>query len=364
MRNGNESAPVSGQLAVPEGELPFGAGTQCWQILGALRFYLASIVVCGHLVRAVPDEGIINKALLWFGRMDPVAAVIGFLVISGFSIAHSVSTKPAGYYRRRVIRIYPLYLVGVLAAVGLHLLLGPHIVMFRGELGQPGAAQLAGNLVFLQTFLVQPIRANGPRWTLAVEVFCYLFAPLLLSLKARNLFALMCVSLLAYLVFPKLHLDFYSALRWGLPVLFLGWAWLAGFALYRQRAEVSFALLIIFLGTFALCANQIGLTRFAPFTFVLSVAVLTQSPRIRLPDVIAKVLGYAGELSYPLYIIHFPALVFGSVVLGLSNGLALVALAVLGAALTYHLVDAPIRLRSRRRAHASSSILEAPGTSM
>ena len=343
----------AGAIVVPGAARPSVRGSQQWQILGGLRFYLASIVVCGHLFRFIPAKGIFNRALLGFGKLDAVAAVIGFLVISGYSIAHSAARQPDGYYRRRLIRIYPLYLVGVLSAVGLHLLVGPAIRVLDGEFLIPNASTIAGNLVFLQGFTVHPITANRPLWTLAVEVFCYLFAPLLLRLDSRKLLALMLISLGAYALFPKLHLDFYSRLLWGEPVLFLAWAWLGGFALYRKQVDPTFTLLLLFAGVFALSANQIAMTRFAPFTFALSVVVLGLAARIRVPDLFARLLGYVGEISYPLYIVHLPMLIFGYVVLGLRSGPALALLALLGAIAAYHLVDVPIRVRSRRRRAAS-----------
>ena len=91
--------------------------SHAWAVLGALRFALASIVVFGHLARFVPADSITNKVFIKIGLLDPVEAVICFLIISGFSIAHSYSSRPDGYFRRRALRIYPLYVVGVLLAI-------------------------------------------------------------------------------------------------------------------------------------------------------------------------------------------------------------------------------------------------------
>src|SRR3954447_15185767 len=70
------------------GDLP---APDSWKILGGLRFALAMIVLFGHLVRFVPDQGPINKGLLLFGGLGAAAAVFCFLVISGYSIAHSIT---------------------------------------------------------------------------------------------------------------------------------------------------------------------------------------------------------------------------------------------------------------------------------
>lgn len=323
---------------------------QSWKILGAIRFWLASIVMCGHLFRFIPNEGPINRLLLYFGQLDAVAAVMGFLVISGFSIAHSVHSNPQGYYRRRVIRVYPLYIIGLLAVVGLHLLLGPQVRVLQGDFHEPSQATLIGNFVFLQGFLVHPTNANGPLWTLGVEMFCYLWAPLLMRLHVRTLVALMMLSMIAYVVFPHLHIGFYSRLLFGLPVLFLFWAWVGGFILFLCRARIETGLILIVVGALALSLNNIGLTRYGVFTYILTVTMIIFADRIRVDERLASFASYLGELSYPLYIVHVPVFILIYALTGGPGGLVLAACALIGAMLAYHLVDLPIRRHFRRQA--------------
>ena len=42
--------------------------------------------------------------------MGSYAAVLGFLFISGYSMAASFEREPGGFYERRVWRIYPVFL--------------------------------------------------------------------------------------------------------------------------------------------------------------------------------------------------------------------------------------------------------------
>jgi peptidoglycan/LPS O-acetylase OafA/YrhL len=320
-----------------------------WKVLAGLRFYLASIVVCGHLFRFVPDDRFLNRALGNLGALDAVAAVFGFLVISGFSIAHSIKKSPVGFYQRRVLRIYPLYVCGVLASLVPFWFVGPRIATIDSVFTRPEPSLLAGNFVFLQGFVCGPLSANRPLWTLAVEVFCYLLAPLFMRLRTGLLLALIGISGSAYAVFPWLNLNFYSALLYGLPTFFLLWAWLSGFVFYRHRREPVFQIGLIGIGTLLFSVNVIFNTSFGIFTYVSSSLLVVFCDRLRLPAAVLRALNYLGELSYPLYVLHLPILIFAYAVLGVRSAPVMVALALLGAALFYHAIDWPLRRRNRAR---------------
>lgn len=84
-----------------------------WPVLGGLRFFLAWVVLCSHLRHSVPA----GDLLMSFQNFNNFSAVLGFLLISGFSIAHSVSKATEGFYRRRFIRVYPLYLAAIIISI-------------------------------------------------------------------------------------------------------------------------------------------------------------------------------------------------------------------------------------------------------
>jgi peptidoglycan/LPS O-acetylase OafA/YrhL len=316
-----------------------------WKILGGLRFALAMIVFFGHLARFVPDQGAMNQGVLLFGGLGATAAVFCFLVISGYSIAHSITVSPQGYFRRRLIRIYPLYVLGIGLAL-LPFLFTASPIHARGAdflISEPGT--IAGNLLLLQGFIVHPISSNAPLWTLGVEVCCYLLAPLFIRAPRVLLLALTVISACAYAAFPKFHLEFYSQLRFGLPLLFLIWAWLGGFILYLNRSDQRYSIVGLSLGTFLFSTNRAFMTRYSIFTYVASMALILFSGAIRLPRYVLELLDYGGELSYPVYIFHVPVLLFCYAVLGVRNGLVMMAAVLLCAAFFYHVVDQPIRHR-------------------
>jgi peptidoglycan/LPS O-acetylase OafA/YrhL len=339
------------------GDLP---APDSWKILGGLRFALAMIVLFGHLGRFVPDEGAINKGLLLFDGLGAVAAVFCFLVISGFSIAHSITVAPRGYFRRRMIRIYPLYVLSVLLALLPFLFIASpiHTAVGNFELSEPGT--IVGNLFLLQAFVVHPLDSNAPLWTLAVEVCCYLLAPLFVRAPRIVLLAIIAVSALAYAAFPKFNLGFYSSLLFGLPLLFMIWAWLAGFVLYFHRADRRYWIAILCLGTLLFSTNRAFMTRFSIFTYVGSVALILFSDGIKLPRNVLKLLNYAGELSYPVYIFHVPVLLLCCAVLGVRSSLMLVGAVLLCSAFFYHVVDQPIRRRRTAGRQPSAQVETVP----
>ncbi|MEO8455616.1 MAG: acyltransferase [Sphingomicrobium sp.] len=321
-----------------------------WKILGGLRFALAMIVCLGHLARFVPDAGLINRGLLMFGGLGATSAVFCFLVISGYSIAHSITVSPEGYFKRRMLRIYPLYLLGIGLALLPFAFVPSPIQAFGRAYELPDLGTLAGNLLLLQGIIAHPLSSNAPLWTLGVEVTCYVLAPLFVRAPRRVLLGIIVVSSLAYAAFPKFHLQFYSQLRFGLPLLFMIWAWLTGFVLYFNRKDARYQLGVPCLGTLLLSTNRAFMTRYSIFTYVASSALILFADAIRPPRPILKVLNYCGELSYPVYIFHAPVLLLCFAVLGIHNGLAMVAAVLLVAAFFYHLVDQPIR---RRRSSAA-----------
>jgi peptidoglycan/LPS O-acetylase OafA/YrhL len=88
-----------------------------WASLAVLRFALAMIVFATHLVFFTGYGGWTEAV----ASLDGKAAVIGFLLISGFSIAASSDRDRDGFYRRRFLRVYRLYCFVVLFAFGLEI---------------------------------------------------------------------------------------------------------------------------------------------------------------------------------------------------------------------------------------------------
>lgn len=152
---------------------------------GLFRLTLASLVVLSHsfalTLGSNRDEPLarFTHGQLTFGEL----AVNWFFVISGFLIMMSWSNSRGlvGFLRKRVLRIYPAYLVAVLVCVTIIPLLCGSRHMFPTTLDP---SELWKALVLRAElpdfFLYNPSRTtNGSLWSISFEFWCYLGVALL-----------------------------------------------------------------------------------------------------------------------------------------------------------------------------------------
>lgn len=132
--------------------------------LEGLRGIAALIVVLGHCCGIEyfldPTYNISKLNFLSVGH----SAVLIFFILSGYVIGltnqlsfNGVNVK--SYLRRRWIRLYPIYFVGVLLG----------IMVYSETLWK-----ITGNFLFLQELAVPSIVGNSPVWSLNYEVIYYL----------------------------------------------------------------------------------------------------------------------------------------------------------------------------------------------
>jgi peptidoglycan/LPS O-acetylase OafA/YrhL len=177
-------------------------------VQGVLRLYLAACVVNGHMWQVT--------GLAWFhAPLDELwsnagFAVIGFFIISGFVCAMQIDERfldgrwvAAGrYYRDRLIRIYPTYLLVVALCLPVYVLLsevGRRMVWTETSV----ATFIALNLMPPVMNVWQMVRGGGfsylvtpVAWSLGNEIVFYVLAPVLFVIF-RGRWALWGVGLLA-----------------------------------------------------------------------------------------------------------------------------------------------------------------------
>jgi peptidoglycan/LPS O-acetylase OafA/YrhL len=306
-----------------------------WELLALLRMFLAWIVLCAHLMYFAPDCG-------WavaFNALGGKAAVFGFLLVSGISIGSSLDRDPDAFYVRRFLRVYPLYLVSLAFAFALEVASGGHVVVANLVVDAEGWKTDAGNLVFLQTFLVKPMQFDRPVWSLALEVFYYALAPLFRRMPRPALIGLIVFSLICYAL-PK-HSD------WGVVYLFLSkfnalqflWCWLLGFMFWRNLSPAAIGIALAGVPLMIWGPDFYTPEPYCVLTYVFSLVVILLGSKFPIRGTLRKVFNYLGDISYPMYVIHFPTFILGYVYLQLRSPYALAALVFAVTILAFHFVD-------------------------
>jgi peptidoglycan/LPS O-acetylase OafA/YrhL len=283
-----------------------------------LRFVLASMV---FLVHAHVLSG--EKSLEFLSRyVSSDFAVKGFFVVSGFLIFRSyyASRSLADYFDKRIRRIYPAYACVILVSA----VLGGFISQspLTDYVSPALFKYVAANLVFLNflapnlpgVFSSNAFEAiNGALWTLKIEVAFYVAVPVIVLLFRR--FGTLRVSAALYAL-SVVYLVALEAMAERSGNVYLT-------ALARQLpGQLAY---FIVGGLFHF--HEAVLRRWAGPMALLSVMVLLM-PIPYLDPVLAPVcvgfivmyfatgtiflgnFGRYGDLSYGVYIIHFPVLQF------------------------------------------------------
>jgi len=297
-----------------------------------------------------------------------------FLVISGFCIhmpwASAASDQQPSFlqfWKRRLARLYPPYIVVVLGCLAL-MAVGWRLTGSLAAFGY-GLDQSLLLDVLLLLLLAQNLNGashrigDGPLWSLALEEQLYLlYFPLLWMRKhwgwARTLTVVTGVTLLWRWVFLRLGAS--DLLTVG-PALWLVWAF-GAFAVEVHTGRIpcsdrwrSYPLTAVVLGiaaalihTGTLWGVALGVALLGPGFFLLIIrATVTEAPKSRWLALVGRALSSVGVASYSLYLVHdvgYKVAKQAALTLGAGPALALVArvlVGVLGALLVYRLVELP-----------------------
>ncbi len=194
--------------------------------LDLLRVLAAATVLLSHYPLTAGQAAITDRFNFGYD------AVIVFFVLSGYVISHAVDTKEKDrvtYSVNRIARIFPVAAV----AVVLSLVLMAYGSQYDPSL-YPEAFQLQSplyylgrTLTFTNEFWGDDIRpfGNGPYWSLAFEVWCYIIYGLIMFTGGRWRAGLVLLALLV--TGPKQWLM--------LPI------WFAGVAAYKHRDSIRLA---------------------------------------------------------------------------------------------------------------------------
>jgi peptidoglycan/LPS O-acetylase OafA/YrhL len=287
----------------------------------AVRIALATLVYLGHYVWILPHNPLPATLIAFLIGETGQRCVQAFFVISGFLMFQSFARSSSiwFFYERRLRRIFPGYLVVIFlsAALGLSLSRLPIHEYISTDL----LKYLVWNTVFLNfmhptlpgVFEAQNVNyVNGPLWTLKIEVAFYIIFPLLFKIGQRvGFYFFFCLLLVLSEIYVTLmtglwhetHQHVYGLLADQFPgqlrffvlgALFAAWraqGWPSPFAATTLGAVLLAGTALMYSGT-----QMVATITLAAVVFVLC---------LRPPF-----LGVSkyGDLSYGIYIIHFPVL--------------------------------------------------------
>lgn len=281
--------------------------------LTATRFVAAMMVVCFHLGRNVP----LVDHRPWSGvLMAGPLAVSYFFVLSGFIMAcvHGELrlSGAGGFWRARLARIYPVYLLGLILSIGSGTdVTGWLLSLSLLQSWVPGYA-LSGNLV---------------GWSLSVEMVFYGLFPFLIML-ARRLGLVRWCGLAGGLWLASQAWAVLGAARWPGPVSSTWAQWVA----YAPPTHIATFLvgmtagLLVRKGRLVLSAGQARCALAGSLCLAAAIALVplhgpARHVQVLVPLFAASIVALCfvpsrwrvsawamllGEASYALYILHWP----------------------------------------------------------
>ena len=238
---------------------------------GFLRLLFATLVILSHSPELV--DGNRSREILTriFGTMSlGEVAVDGFFLISGYLILQSLVSSRSyfEYLCKRVLRIYPGYIVAFVVSLCIGSLAGGRISGLGQTLLDITRALSLHTPRLDGAFAGNPLPVvNGPMWTVSYEFRCYLFAMLIGVVgifKSRAVYLSLTV---AFLLIVLSQLDF----QWPPTIA----------AVFGQaKLSVHFAFAFLVGGAFYLLRDKIRYARGAVVFALTGLVPLMFSPQV------------------------------------------------------------------------------------
>lgn len=331
--------------------------------LDLLRLLFASIVILSHAFDLRDGNRLHEPLTRVFGTLNfGELAVNGFFILSGFLIAGSWLRTPAAmpYLRKRILRIYPGFIVASLVCV---LIVGPlgalSIVDYFAEL-HPFSVLRA--ILFLSEPQIPPVfdgsfhpKVNGAMWTIGYEFCCYLFLMALgISgvLKDKRAILLLWLAFIALYVWLRFHQLEPNALHGTVArnVIRLNMFFMAGvvFRVFDWRRHLS-APVILFAAAVTLAGLFFAWTA-EPLFAVAGTAVLLGIGYAPIP--VGK-LRELPDFSYGIYLYGWPLEKLVIEAWPSASPYEITLLALIGAvccgALSWYVIEKPALMHAEKR---------------
>jgi peptidoglycan/LPS O-acetylase OafA/YrhL len=255
-------------------------------------------------------------------------AVDFFFALSGFVLGHAYDGRgmaPAQFFARRLVRLHPMVVAAM--TVGL---LGYLLDPFVGDAQRVGVALSPGRLLltFALSLLLLPAATlpnyfgethpvNGPSWTLFQEYIANILFGLFAARLGRGLHIVLCAASAVVLLatarkFGNLGYGWGWDHFWVAPVR-LACPFLLGLLVCRLQLRIALpspyvVLSLVLLAVFAApdfgAANWLFET--ACVVVLFPVVLMAGAGSVQPEGWAGGVTRLVGELSYPVYIVHYP----------------------------------------------------------
>jgi peptidoglycan/LPS O-acetylase OafA/YrhL len=299
--------------------------------LNALRFYAALAVIFSHTDQNVTPRPLFATLLRPF-LIDPSSAVSLFFVLSGFLITYlllreSVTTGKVSvgkFYVRRILRIWPLYyFVAIIGLLVFPLLYGQQYFLYviypeYPLMTMPAAAKLILVFCLLPNFasITAPMEHL---WSIGVEEQFYAVWPWVIRNKLSIVRVCMGVLIIKFalapimplfniegmmMIFNELRFECMAVGALGAYVYCEGFPWLKW--VYHWSVQLLAWGACVYMAGRAMVINSYVTTGIS-LAFIVIILNVATNPRslVRLNHPLLERLG---QISYGLYLYHFPIL--------------------------------------------------------
>ena len=324
---------------------------QRYEILDGLRGVAALMVIIFHFFELYsfgnPSKQIINHGYL---------AVDFFYVLSGFVLGYAYDDRWDkmsywDFYKRRLIRLHPMVIAGSLLGM---------CYFFLGECINSPNIESVNPLYFFLTIIMSilmipcpaqmDIRGwgetnsfNGPNWTLTYEYIVNILYSLIFRRLHTIIIGILTLASALLLVNLTCNFDIFNVMNeresnkytviggWSLTSceLCVGFArlfypYFAGYLVYRLKLKIripySFIICSIILITFLSMPRLEkegypifnGIYEAIVIILIFPLVIIIGAGDTTKNEILTKICKFIGELSYPIYITHYPIIYMNS----------------------------------------------------